>query len=45
MTYTTENLIRAKLLILFEGGPAYLIPKNYDRYVAQLSLYKHDSFC
>ena len=25
--YTTQNLIRAKLLILFAGGPAYLIPK------------------
>ena len=24
-TYTTQNLIRAKLLILFAGGPAYLI--------------------
>ena len=22
--YTTQNLIRAKLLILFAGGPAYL---------------------
>ena len=25
--YTTQNLIRAKILILFAGGPAYLIPK------------------
>ena len=25
-TYTTQSLIRAKILILFAGGPAYLIP-------------------
>ena len=25
--YTTQNLIRAKLLNLFAGGPAYLIPE------------------
>ena len=25
--YTTQILIRAKILILFAGGPAYLIPK------------------
>ena len=25
--YTTQNLIRAKTLILFAGGHAYLIPK------------------
>ena len=46
--YTTQNLIRAEILILFAGGPVYLIPryqKFYDRYVAQLSLYKHVSFC
>ena len=24
--YTTQNFIRAELLILFAGGPAYLIP-------------------
>ena len=28
--YTTQNLIRAKILILCAGGPAYLIPKIYD---------------
>ena len=27
MEYTTQNLIRAKILILFAGGYAYLIPK------------------
>ena len=26
-SYTTQNLIRAKILILFSGGPVYLIPK------------------
>ena len=27
--YTTQSLIRAKILILFAGGPAYLIPKIF----------------
>ena len=25
--YTIQNLIRAKILILFAGGPVYLMPK------------------
>ena len=27
LKYTTQNLIRAEILILLAGGPAYLIPK------------------
>ena len=34
--YTTQSLIRSKLLILYAGVPAYLIPNMFDRYVAQL---------
>ena len=39
--YTTQTLIRAKIVILFAVSDT----KNFDRYVAQLSLYKHVSFC
>ena len=42
--YSTQNLIRIKLIVLFAEGPAYLTP-NIDKYVEQLSLYKHDNIC
>ena len=38
-----SKLIRAKLLHLFAGGLACLIPKNFK--IAQLSFYKHYSCC